>query len=38
MTNSDTRQDIRPVVKKLAEDTKAGKMERREFMALASTF
>ncbi|QGX97521.1 ABC transporter substrate-binding protein [Roseovarius faecimaris] len=38
MTESDMRQDVRPVVKKLAEDTKAGKMDRREFMALASTF
>lgn len=35
----DTSTDaVRPVVRKLAEDTKAGKMDRREFMALASTF
>lgn len=38
MTYSQKRQDARPVVKKLAEDTRAGKMDRREFMALASTF
>ena len=29
---------LRPVIRKLAEDTRAGKMDRREFMALASTF
>lgn len=38
MTYSQKRQDAGPVVKKLAEDTRAGKMDRREFMALASTF
>lgn len=32
------KQEVRPVVRKLAEDTKAGKMDRREFLALASTF
>lgn len=35
----DTPQDaVRPIVRKLAEDTKAGKMDRREFIGLASTF
>ncbi len=29
---------LRPVLRKLAEATRAGKMDRREFMALASTF
>lgn len=38
MTKSKHREDVRPVVRKLAEQTKAGKMGRREFMALASTF
>lgn len=38
MTHSDTKQSVRPIVRKLAEDTRAGKMERREFIALASTF
>ena len=33
-----TQDSIRPIVRKLAEDTKAGKMDRREFLALASTF
>ncbi|MFU8833915.1 ABC transporter substrate-binding protein [Roseovarius autotrophicus] len=33
-----TQDTVRPVVAKLAEDTRAGKMDRREFMALASTF
>ena len=31
-------EDVRPVVRRLAEDTRAGKMDRREFMALATTF
>ena len=38
MTNSKQHGDVRPIVRKLAEDTKAGNMERREFLALASTF
>jgi len=38
MTNSKQHGDVRPVVRKLAEETKAGNMERREFLALASTF
>ena len=29
---------VRPVVARLAEDTRAGKLDRREFIALASTF
>jgi peptide/nickel transport system substrate-binding protein len=32
------RETVRPIVRKMAEDTKAGKMSRREFMALSSTF
>ncbi|RBI73956.1 diguanylate cyclase [Roseovarius sp. TE539] len=30
--------NVRPIVRKMAEDTKAGKMDRREFLSLASTF
>ena len=30
--------DLRPIVHKLAADTRAGKMDRREFIALAGTF
>ena len=37
--NNDTSHDsVRPIVRKMAEDTRAGKMSRREFVALASTF
>lgn len=38
MTYETPTEHVRPVVRKLAEDTKAGKIDRREFMALASTF
>jgi len=38
MTHSLHDENVRPIVRKLAEDTKAGKMGRREFLALASTF
>ena len=38
MTHETETARVRPVVRKLAEDTRAGKMDRREFMALASTF
>ena len=38
MTKKNQHEKVRPVVRKLAEQTKAGKMDRREFMALASTF
>ena len=38
MTNDIQGQAVRPFVKKWAESTLAGKMERREFLALASTF
>ena len=38
MTKSKQHGDVRPLVRKLAEETKAGNMERREFLALASTF
>ena len=38
MTKMKPSEDVRPVVKKLAEETRAGKMDRREFLALASTF
>ncbi|QFT94694.1 Periplasmic dipeptide transport protein precursor [Roseovarius sp. THAF9] len=38
MTYETENVQVRPVVRKLAEDTRAGKMDRREFMALASTF
>ncbi|KNX43242.1 Dipeptide-binding protein DppE precursor [Roseovarius tolerans] len=38
MTHSLPEENVRPIVRKLAEDTKAGKMDRREFIALASTF
>jgi peptide/nickel transport system substrate-binding protein len=33
-----TQETVRPVVAKLAEDARAGKLDRREFIALASTF
>ncbi|PKQ12738.1 MAG: diguanylate cyclase [Alphaproteobacteria bacterium HGW-Alphaproteobacteria-1] len=33
-----TQETVRPVVEKLAEDARAGKLDRREFIALASTF
>jgi ABC-type transport system substrate-binding protein len=38
MTNDTSHETVRPVVAKMAEDTRAGKMSRREFVALASTF
>lgn len=38
MTNDTSHDSVRPVVAKMAEDTRAGKMSRREFVALASTF
>ena len=38
MTHSLPEENVRPIVRKLAEDTRAGKMDRREFIALASTF
>lgn len=38
MTQETSTGEIRPVVRKLAEDTKAGKLDRREFIAMASTF
>jgi len=38
MTDHTRSDDVRPVVRKLARDTRAGKMDRREFMALATTF
>ncbi|MEX0345837.1 MAG: ABC transporter substrate-binding protein [Rhizobiaceae bacterium] len=38
MKNEQMRQKVRPIVKDLAEQAKAGKMDRREFLALASTF
>lgn len=38
MTKSNHHDTVRPIVRKMAEDTKAGKMSRRDFMALSSTF
>jgi len=38
MTHSKPQDNVRPVVRKLAEETRAGRMDRREFVALASTF
>jgi len=38
MTHSRNKENVRPVVRKLAEETRAGRMDRREFIALASTF
>lgn len=38
MKHDTPKEAVRPVVRKLAEDTKAGKLDRREFLALASTF
>lgn len=38
MKHETPNEEIRPIVRKLAEDTRAGKMDRREFLALASTF
>jgi len=38
MTMETSSHEVRPVVRKLAADTLAGKMDRREFMALATTF
>jgi len=38
MTHSHTKDSVRPTVRKLAEETRAGRMDRREFIALASTF
>ena len=38
MTHDRSHENVRPIVRKLAEDTRAGKMSRREFVALASTF
>jgi len=38
MTEITPQETVRPMVRKLAEDTRAGKMDRREFIALASTF
>jgi len=38
MTHSHTKDSARPAVRKLAAATRAGRMDRREFIALASTF
>ncbi|SHL27220.1 peptide/nickel transport system substrate-binding protein [Roseovarius marisflavi] len=38
MTDHNPQGTLRPIVEKMAEDTRAGKMNRREFIALASTF
>ncbi len=38
MTHSKPQENVRPIVRKLAEETRAGRMDRREFIALASTF
>ncbi|MEQ9258329.1 MAG: ABC transporter substrate-binding protein [Roseovarius sp.] len=38
MTHEKMTDEVRPVVRQLAEDAKAGKIDRREFLAMASTF
>ncbi|SFN53747.1 peptide/nickel transport system substrate-binding protein [Roseovarius lutimaris] len=38
MTHTPPQVTLRPIVRKMAKDTRAGKMSRREFIALASTF
>jgi len=38
MTHTPPQATLRPIVRKMAEDTRAGKMSRREFIVLASTF
>ena len=38
MTEHTPTEAVRPVVRQLAEDVKAGKLDRREFLAMATTF
>jgi peptide/nickel transport system substrate-binding protein len=38
MIRSTPKDNLRPVIRELAEETRAGRMDRREFIALASTF
>ena len=38
MSEETQNHEVRPIVRKLAEQTKQGKLDRREFMVLASTF
>lgn len=38
MNANEPTDSVRPIVRRLAADTRAGKMDRREFLAMASTF